>query len=168
MHKKAFSLLLAFLGIFFVFGKALAICPICTVAVGAGVGLSRWLGIDDTITGIWIGGLTVSLIIWTINWLKKKDINFKSRGLVVLLSYYLLIVAPLYFSGIIGHPYNTLWNLDKLVLGIVLGSVFFFLGNWSYNVIKQKRGRAFFPFQKVAMPILPLIILSLIFYFITK
>lgn len=33
--------------------KALAVCPICTVAVGAGVGLSRCLGIDDSITGLW-------------------------------------------------------------------------------------------------------------------
>ena len=41
--------------------KALAVCPICTVAAATGIGFSRWLGIDDTITGLWIGGLTVSL-----------------------------------------------------------------------------------------------------------
>ena len=49
-----------------------AICPICTLAVGAGVGLSRWLGVDDTVTGLWIGGLTVSMILWTIFWADKK------------------------------------------------------------------------------------------------
>jgi len=52
--------------------KVLAVCPLCTVAVGAGVGLSRWLGIDDVITGLWIGGLIVSLIAWSENWLDKK------------------------------------------------------------------------------------------------
>ncbi len=36
--------------------SAQAICPICTIAVGAGVGFSRYLGIDDTIAGLWIGG----------------------------------------------------------------------------------------------------------------
>ncbi|MCX6758247.1 MAG: hypothetical protein NTX14_00895, partial [Candidatus Nealsonbacteria bacterium] len=48
---------------------ALAVCPICTVAVGAGLGLSRWFGIDDSISGLWIGGLIVSFILWTIDWL---------------------------------------------------------------------------------------------------
>jgi len=27
-------------------------CPVCTVAIGVGVGLCRYLGIDDLITGI--------------------------------------------------------------------------------------------------------------------
>jgi len=43
---------------------ALAVCPVCSIAVAGGVGLSRWLGIDDTISGIWIGGLIISLAIW--------------------------------------------------------------------------------------------------------
>ena len=41
-------------------GKALALCPVCAIAVGAGIGVSRWLGVDDTITGVWVGGLIVS------------------------------------------------------------------------------------------------------------
>lgn len=167
MPKKIYSLLLVCLGIFFVSGKTLAVCPVCTVAVGAGVGLSRWLGIDDTIAGVWIGGLTISLILWTISWLNKKNIRFKGRNIILFLVYYLLIVVPLYFSGIIGHPYNTLWGLDKLILGIITGSFFFFLGAWGYAFVKQKRGKALFPFQKVVMPVSPLVILSFIFYFLT-
>ena len=34
---------------------AQAVCPVCIVAVGAGLGLSEYLGIDDTIAGVWIG-----------------------------------------------------------------------------------------------------------------
>jgi len=168
MHKKIYSLSLATLGIFLISGKALAVCPVCTIAVGAGIGLSRWLGIDDTITGLWIGGLTISLTIWTINWLRKKNIKFKGMDSLIALGYYALTILPLYFSKIIGHPYNTFWGLDKLVLGIILGSIFFFLGVWTYNLIKQKRGKAHFPFQKVVMPIFPLVIWSIIFYFLTK
>lgn len=168
MLKKVYSLLLIFGGFFLFSGKALAVCPVCTIAVGAGVGLSRWLGIDDTISGLWIGGLTVSLSLWTINWLRKKNINFKGMPLLLFIGYYALIVLPLYFSEIIGHPYNTLWGFDKLMLGIVLGSIFFFLGVWNYDWIKQKRGKAHFPFQKVVMPVAPLIILSIVFYFLTR
>ena len=40
----------------------LAICPLCTFAVGAGIGLTQYLGIDDVITGLWIGGFIVSLV----------------------------------------------------------------------------------------------------------
>ena len=53
-YRKAISKAVLALGLFFAI-PAKAICPVCTVAVGAGIGLSRWLGIDDSITGLWIG-----------------------------------------------------------------------------------------------------------------
>ncbi len=149
--------------------SAQAVCPICTVAVGAGVGLSRWLGIDDTITGLWIGGLTVSIIMWTIDWLDRKNIYFRERKTIIAVVYYLLIVAPLYWMDIVGHPFNKIWGIDKLLLGIVFGSIVFWFGAGWYSYLKEKNnGHAHFPFQKVVMPVSPLIILSFIFYFLTK
>ena len=148
---------------------ASAICPLCTIAVGAGVGLAEWLGIDDTITGLWVGGLIVSLIMWTIHWLDKKNIKFKGRKILVTLAYYLIVIAPLYPLGIMGHPLNKLWGIDKLLLGIILGSIFFFIGGLWYLILKKRNDEhAYFPFQKVIMPIAPLIILSIVFYFITR
>jgi hypothetical protein len=149
--------------------RAFAICPVCTIAVGAGVGLTRYFGVDDTITGVWIGGLTVSMIMWTINWLNGKNIKFIGRKIITTVAYYALIVLPLFYTGIMGHPLNKMWGIDKLLVGIILGSVFFFIfGEW-YQVLKRKNGgKAHFPFQKVAMPVLPLVILSIIFYFITR
>lgn len=148
---------------------AYAVCPLCTVAVGAGVGFSRYLGIDDTITGLWVGGLAVSLIMWTLDWLQRKNINFQGKKLMIVFAYYLLIVAPLYWTGIAGHPFNKLWGMDKLLLGIVLGSAFFFLGAASYFSLKRKNNdRAHFPFQKIVMSIAPLVVLSLVFYLATK
>ena len=167
--KKFFYSLIAvlFLNLSFV-SAAKAICPLCAVAVGAGVGLSEWLGIDDTITGLWIGGLIVSFIMWTVYWLDKKNIRFKGRKIIVSLAYYLIVIVPLYPLGIMGHPLNTLWGIDKLLLGIILGSVFFFVaGMWYFYLKKRNNGRAYFPFQKVVMPIAPLLILSAVFYLIT-
>ena len=167
--KKIFLYLLFFLLNLFLVVPAKAMCPICIIAVGAGVGLSRWLGIDDTISGLWIGGLIVSLIMWTINWFDKKEIDFIARNIITTIGYYLLIILPLYYSKIIGHTLNRLWGIDKLLLGIVLGSLFFYIGgSWYVNLKKKNNNRAYFPFQKVIMPVSPLIILSLIFYFITK
>ena len=170
--KKIFIFILSILGLNFLMAKqALAVCPICTIAVGAGIGLSRWLGIDDSITGLWIGGLTVSLITWTLSWFDKKKILFKGRAIITILGYYLLIVTPLYFMGIMGNPLNSICfcGLDKLVIGIIVGSIAFWFGaEWYYYLKAKNGGHAYFPFQKVVMPISPLIILSIIYYFLTK
>ncbi len=139
------------------------------VAVSAGIGFSEWLGIDDTVTGLWIGGLIVTIIMWTVYWLDKKNIRFKGRKIIVSLAYYLIIIVPLYSLGIMGNPLNTLWGIDKLLLGIILGSIFFFIaGMWYFYLKKRNNGHAYFPFQKVVMPIAPLLILSAVFYLITR
>jgi hypothetical protein len=162
--------LLASFLFFIVFsGSAKAICPLCTIAVGAGVGLSRWLGIDDTVTGLWIGALIVSSVMWTINWMNGKNIRFKGRKILITACYYLVIVVPLYWKGIIGHYFNKIWGIDKLLLGIIIGSIVFLASVLYYQNLKRKNnGKAYFPYQKVAMPVGLLIIFSAIFYFITK
>lgn len=143
-----------------------AVCPICTVAVCASLGLSRWLGVDDTITGLWIGGLNISLIIWTIDWLNKKNVRFYGRKILTTAFYYTAILWPLYHYDFIGIVTNKLWGIDKLLLGIIIGSAGFLLGVLLYVYLKKKNnGQAYFPFQKVLMPVGVLIILSLIFYF---
>lgn len=168
--KKIPALILSIFAIGFLFAKkALAVCPICTIAVSAGVGLSRWLGIDDSVTGLWIGGLTVSMIVWTESWLDKKNINFKGRIYANIVGYYALIIIPLYYSKIIGNPLNTLCvcGLDKLFFGIISGSIAFWCGaSWYFYLKEKNNGHAYFPFQKVVMPIAPLIILSFIYYFL--
>lgn len=151
-----------------------AVCPVCTVAVAGGIELSRWLGIDDSITGLWIGGLTVSLIIWTIDWFNRKNIHFAGRKIITAAAYYLLIVIPLYLMNILTFSFSKIdsfcgCGLDKMFVGIVSGSILFLAGALTYNFLKKKNGgRAHFPFEKVVMPIAPLIIFSAIFYFLTK
>ena len=140
-------------------------CPICTVAVGAGVGLCRYLGIDDLISGIWIGGLIVSVILWTINWLNKKRIRFFFRKILISAFFCFIIITPLYWLGIMGHPENKFLGIDKLLFGIIAGGLAFILSAWFHNFLKKKnQGKSLFPFQKVLIPILFLVILSLIFW----
>jgi hypothetical protein len=149
--------------------NAHAVCPVCTVAVSTGVGLSRWLGVDDTITGLWLGGLIVSLIMWSINWMDERRVRFAGRNLLTIFVYYLLAVLPLHLAGVTGHPDNALFGIDKLVLGTVLGSGAFYAGAAWYERVKASNlGHAYFPFQKVVMPIAPLILLTFLFYVATK
>lgn len=167
--RRFFKLLVIISGIFIFTPYAHAICPICTIAVGAGVGLARYLGVDDTVTGVWVGGLMVSLILWTLNWFDKKQIHFLGRGIITILAYYGLVVVPLIWFDIVGHPLNRLWGIDKLLLGIIVGSLAFLGANYLYEFLKRKNdGRAHFPFEKIVFPVASLIIFSGVFYFITK
>jgi hypothetical protein len=152
----------------------LAVCPVCTVAVVGGIELSRYLGVDDSVTGLWVGGLTVSLIFWTIDWLNKKNIRFKGWKILTVIVYYALVILPLYLLKIIHlniPRYETFCGcgIDKMSVGIASGSIFFLIGALFYNYLKKKNnGHAHFPFEKVVFPIAPLIILSVVFYFLTK
>lgn len=169
LFKKILVLITPLLFLFSFPQNTNAFCPVCTVAVGAGVGLSRWLGIDDTVIGLWIGALTVSLIMWTINWLNQKKIKFIGRKIIVTVVYYLLIVVPLFYTGIMGHPLNKLWGIDRLLIGIIIGSIAFLASVLIYDMLKKRNnGRSYFRSQKIVMPVGTLIVLSLIFYILTK
>jgi hypothetical protein len=67
-----------------------------------------------------------------------------------------------------GMPENNR-RVEALILIRNVGSAAFYWGYWWYELIKDKNmGHAYFSFQKIAMPITPLIILSIIFYFLSK
>lgn len=147
----------------------MAFCPVCVVAVGAGLELSHYLGIDDVVTGLWIGALLIGLSVWTLEWLKKKKVTFKWEKAVVFLAYYVLTIGPLYWTGLMGQYGHTFWGVDKLLLGMIFGSVIFYLGGmWNLKLKKDNNNKVYFPFQKVVVPVGLLLILSFIFYFLTK
>lgn len=173
MKLKKLSLTLASATVFGLSAlPAKAVCPVCIVAVGAGLGLSQYLGIDDSISGVWIGGLTAGVAAWTINWFNKKKWDFGNktgRDIITVIAYYLMVFWPLLNQDLIGHPANKLFGIDKLALGSVLGSLGFTgFSLWYENMKKKNNGHAYFPFQKVAMPFGSLVILSIVFYFLTK
>lgn len=146
-------------------------CPICTVTVVAGLGISRLLGIDDIITSIWIGAFILSFSFVTHNWIIKKWPKFKlPYGLyVVILTTYLLVLIPFWLDGVIGIVRNTLWGIDKILLGILVGSFTFLFGVWvDKKVRKLNNNKQFFAYQKVVFPVLALTITSLVFYILVR
>jgi hypothetical protein len=166
MNKILSYSFISFFGLLFA-KSALAVCPVCFVAVSSGVGLCRWFGIEDDITGLWIGGLIISITIWTLDWLKKRNIHFAFPNITVSIAYYVLVILPLYFMGIMGHPLNKVLGIDKILFGIICGSLVFLFSVWLHNYLKTKnQGKSYFPYQKVVIPVLALIITSLLFYFI--
>jgi hypothetical protein len=164
------KLLISFLALFSSFAFSVkAVCPVCIVAVGAGVGLCRWLGIDDTISGLWIGGMLVAVSMWTIFWFEKKKWKFKFYQPIIFLAYYAFTVWPLLSFNIMGHPLNKLWGLDKILLGIIVGTIVFFFSVFLNGHLKKKNNnKVYFPYQKVVIPVVLLTVFSFIFYFIIK
>lgn len=166
MGRRILSAILgaSFLHMFFA-KAAYAVCPICTVAVAAGLGLSRYLGIDDAVSSLWIGGIILSVSFWSIDWLTKKKINFKYRNILVFIFWYGLTLIPLQLTGIMGHPFNTVLGIDKILFGTVVGSVFFLLGILADKKVREKRGKQLFAFQRVVFPVVALAIISLVIYY---
>jgi formate hydrogenlyase subunit 3/multisubunit Na+/H+ antiporter MnhD subunit len=165
--KKYIFIAMSFVGLL-AYQKAMAVvCPVCTIAICAGVGLSRWLKIDDTISGIWIGGLIVAMTMWLLLWLSQKNIKFKYQKTIISLATYLVVILPLYFTNIMGHPDNRILGIDKILFGIIVGSIVLLASLYSYDYLKKKNnGKPNFPFQKVAMPFASLLAASLILFFI--
>ncbi len=169
MRKKL--LLFVFIPFFyFLFpASASAVCPVCTIAVGAGLGISRTLGIDDAVTSVWIGGLILSMSFWFIDWVGKKrnkPLTAKWQLLTTLLMY-IFVLLPLWFGKYIGRPLNTIYSFDKILFGTLWGSLAFLLGKWADEKVRQEKGKQLFVYQKVIFPVSSLIITSVILYLLT-
>jgi hypothetical protein len=163
MYKKIiFILSFIFYFIFFI-SPINAVCPVCTVAVGGGVLLSRYLGVDDLIIGVWVGGLLVSLGLWMSSYIKK--ILFRGQQWLMVA----LLWVSTYFGfkevGFIGHPTCKIHGHDKMLSGMAFGTIAFMLGfGLDYllrKLNKKEPGKALFPYQKVVAPLFFLIIATI-------
>ena len=151
-------------------------CPICTVAVVAGLGISRLLEIDDIISSIWIGSVVISVSFWIVSWLAKKAFWKKIEkektetfiNILIFIFMYLTVLIPLKLDGSIGIYRNTLWGIDKIILGIATGSVVFLFGIWVDRKERKLVGKQLFSYQKVVFPILAVIIASAFFMAIIR
>lgn len=148
-----------------------AACPLCIIVISGSAGLSKYLGVDDTITGTWIGALLVVLSSQILKFLDKKNLNFSYKSIIIPVLLYTSTIIPLVVLKIIGIPENVLfpkfrYPIDKLMFGIVIGSIVFILGSNLHAYIKRKNhDKVLFPFQKVVIPVVMLLLTSLIFLF---
>jgi hypothetical protein len=144
------------------------VCPICTVAVGASLGILRAFGVDDIITGLWFGALIVSSIAWMINWMNKKKIHFVFRKIVIIMLFYILFIGPLYWFGYMKSA-PELYGYSRLMIGVVIGSIIFILGVFADKYLRKiNEDKQIVIFQKVIIPLIFLIVASVILYFTIK
>ena len=169
MKKLFSSMMVAAFLLILVLPVAQAVCPVCTVAVGAGLEGMRLLGVDDVITGIWAGGLSLSLFFWTAGWLKKRGVKSVFWQIIVPFVFYYGLLALVYTLPGVQFGASNLCGMDKFLLGIIVGTISFYFGaRWYAKIKRENGGHAKFAFQKVVVPLSFLIIATIIFWFITK
>ncbi len=140
-------------------------CPICSVGIIVSLGLSRWLKVDDSITGVWLGALLLALSFWTLNWIFRKKTGKPLIFLPFIIgAYWLISFAPLYATGIISNTNClTFFGMNRLVFGSLLGIALAGLAIFIDKFLRrQRQGKALFPYQKVIIPLGILLIASFV------
>ena len=143
----------------------LAVCPVCFIAAGSALGLAELLGVDDLIASLWIGAVITSAAFWMGD--KFKLVKLPRPTLIWPLIFYLLTIGGLYSQGKIGLANCRIFGVDKVLLGITLGTALFGVGVLLDRWLRtQNKGKVFVPFQKVILPLL-LVGLANLFFSLT-
>ena len=98
---------------------------------------------------------------WTIVLFNKKNWNFKYRDeIIMILS--ISMIGFMYLGNMFYNPKIILFlYIDPFLLSTIIGSLLLIYSNRFYQWMKAKNnGHAHFPFEKVAVPVLTLIIAS--------
>src|SRR3989338_3908168 len=74
-YKILGLLLIPLLSLIAILPGVMAHCPLCTAATIVGVGVTRSLGWDDSIVGVFVGAMIVSSALWVNNILKRRNIG---------------------------------------------------------------------------------------------
>ena len=135
-------------------------CAVCTVAIGATLTISRRLGVCDNAVAVWLGAFLVILGYWAIKWFDKKNWYFFGRDIILMLLSFSMI-AGLYISQLKYTP--CYWIIDAFLFWAVIGGIVYVLSQKIYEYMKRhNNNHAHFPFEKVVLAIVMLMITSVL------
>ena len=142
-------------------------CAVCTGAVGAFLEVSRKLGVDDAVVGVWFGAFLMLIAFWLIKFCAGRRWSFKGLNIILVILTFSLIL-PISTMGYIPYGARTLLGIDTFLLSSIIGAIIIWSTDILYRYLKEKNGgHAHFPFEKVVIPVFSLLIASLIFYFMS-
>lgn len=145
--------------------QALAHCPLCVAGAAAGITLTRWVGVDDSITGVWIATLLGAMSFWIEKWVSKK-LNIKRMDILRPVLYVGILLSTIWsfyqFNLVIRM--SQIFGLDKLTFGMLSGGIVFYIVDMINDSIIKKNGKVFFPYQRLIVSLGSMIILSLLIY----
>ena len=161
-------LLISLIVIIGVIPSVMAHCPLCTAATIVGVGITRSLGWDDSIVGIFVGAMVISSALWINSIFKKRNIGgnaFLRIGSITVATFVLTILS-FYYAGIFG-PANTyrIFGIEKIVFGTISGAIVSFAAFFISNEIKKRNeGKTLFNYQTMAFTFGALMFNALLFW----
>ena len=157
--KKFLVFALGLIGPLFFAPSALAHCPLCVAGAGVGLSLSRVLGIDDSITGVWLAAFLGAISFWTETaFFKKQELRLILRPLIYVGIFATTIWSFYKFNLIVTH--GEIFGIHKLTFGIIVGGVIFYLVDLADDLIIKKAGKVFFPYQRIIVSLGTILLLS--------
>lgn len=153
--------------------SASAHCPLCVAGAGVGLSVARFLGIDDSISGIWLGAFLAAISFWMDASISKKLKHFLVRPLTYIAMFTVTIWSIYAFNDIstnnlkfflINKHSGLILGMDKLIFGMVTGGVVFYLVDIINGLIIKKNGKVLFPFQRLLTSLGSMVILSMVVY----
>ena len=137
-------------------------CPLCVAGAAAGLTLSRILGIDDSITGIWLAAFLGAIAFWSDTALRKKiSLPFQKEIIYILI--FVLTIASFYQFNLVVKM-SEIFGIHKLTFGMIVGGSVFYLVDLIDDYLIKKNGKVFFPYQRIVVSLGSIILLSLADY----
>ena len=169
-YKILGLLLIPLLSLIAIMPTIMAHCPLCTGATIVGVGITRSLGWDDSIVGVFVGAMIVSSALWANNLLKKKNIGGSAilRLVSITIATFVLTFLTFYYAGLfgLGNTYR-IFGIEKIVFGTLSGSVVSIAAfGISNNIKKNNNGKTKFSYQTMVLTFTSLILNALLFWLI--
>lgn len=157
MKKLYYSFPLSLFGLFFA-KPVSAHCPLCVAGAGAGLTLSRFLGIDDSITGIWIAAFLGATALWIANSIRKKHVPLQSALIYIVV--FATTLWSFYKFNLVNNHAGLIMGVPKITFGILSGAVVFYLIDVLNNLIKKTKGKVLFSYQPIVFSLGAMVLLS--------
>ena len=156
-------------------------CPLCVGGAALGLSMARFLGIDDSITGIWLAALLGALSFWSERpialKIKSKTLKKYLRPALYIAIFGLTIwtfyafndyaIEKLKFYLLNLHA-GTILGLPKLIFGMATGGILFYLVDFIDDALIKRNGKVYFPYQRVIASLGAMLVLSLILYLVVN
>jgi len=162
---------------------AQAQCAVCTLAIVGGLGISRWLGVDDIYVGVWLGAAIFGAAGFGGSLVAKRWPGFKGGKHIVMVAVILFAGVALYFADGFIKPFdngircdtepcnNISYTLTNLAQGMIIGIICLYAGLYLDKALRQLKddgGKPYFPFQKVVCPLVMIILGTLAAWFLVS